>query len=112
MGGRMPQATLTTDSPLDYSSRPAPAGSRFRYLVWAVGVLVVGGMLIAVMLPSLCRSGETANRIKCASNLRQIGQAINLYAQTHGGQYPPSLAVLPSVEDIDADAMICPSSND
>jgi prepilin-type processing-associated H-X9-DG protein len=69
-------------------------------------------MLVAVMLPSLCRSSETANRVKCGSNLRQIGQAIAFYAQKHGGQYPPSLAVLPSFEDITSDVMICPSSND
>jgi prepilin-type processing-associated H-X9-DG protein len=69
-------------------------------------------MLVAVMLPSLCRSSETANRVKCGSNLRQIGQAIAFYAQKHGGQYPPSLAVLPSFEDVTSDVMICPSSND
>jgi type II secretory pathway pseudopilin PulG len=42
-------------------------------------------MLIAALLPSLCRSSETANRVKCASNLRQIGQAIALYARDNGG---------------------------
>ena len=81
-------------------------------LVWAVGILVIGGMLSAVMLPSLCRAREPANRVKCGSNLRQIGQAILLYAQAHGGQYPPSLAVIPSVEDVTAEVMVCPSSND
>lgn len=89
-----------------------PRKSRARYLVWVVGIVVVGGMLISAMLPSLCRSSETANRVKCGSNLRQIGQAIGLYAQEHGGQYPPSLAVLFSTEDITAEVMICASSND
>jgi prepilin-type processing-associated H-X9-DG protein len=86
--------------------------SGIRYLVWAVGILVIGGMLISVMLPSLCRAREPANRVKCGSNLRQIGQAIALYAQGHGGQYPPSLAVLFSTEDISAEVMICASSSD
>ncbi len=91
---------------------PAGRGSGSRFLVWAIGIVVIGGMFSAVMLPSLCRSTETANRVKCGSNLRQIGQAILLYTQAHGGQYPPSLAVLPSAEDITAEVMICPSSND
>jgi prepilin-type processing-associated H-X9-DG protein len=107
----MTQATTRSSTPLTYAP-PAPPRSRFRYVVRAVGILVVGGMLISVFLPSLCRSRETANRIKCASNLRQIGQAITLYAQEHDGHYPPSLAVLPSVEDLSAEVMTCPSSND
>ena len=112
----MSQATLTNNRPVDDlpldNVAPVRRGSGFRYLVWAVGILVVGGMLISVMLPSLCRAREPANRVKCASNLKQIGLAITLYAQKYGGQFPPSLAVLPSVEDITAEVMVCPSSND
>ena len=29
-----------------------------------------------------------ANRVKCMSNLRQIGQAMKIYAFDNGGQYP------------------------
>jgi prepilin-type processing-associated H-X9-DG protein len=37
-----------------------------------------------------CRSGtrQPANRVKCASNLRQIGQAMLLYANDNSGKYP------------------------
>lgn len=107
----MSQASLTSGGPLDYSTT-APTGSFGRYVAWAVGVVVIGGMLVSVMLPSLCRSSETANRVKCASNLKQIGLAISLYAKDHGGQYPHLLAVLPSEQDITAEVMTCPSSND
>jgi prepilin-type processing-associated H-X9-DG protein len=107
----MSQAALTSGGSLD-NVTPARRGSVVRYLVWAVGIVVIGGMLIAVMLPSLCRSRETANRVKCAANLKSIGQAISLYAQDHDGHYPASLAMLPSVQDISADVMVCPSSND
>jgi prepilin-type processing-associated H-X9-DG protein len=45
--------------------------------------------LIAVAMLSCQRHhGERADRIKCASNLRQIGQAIRLYADENGGAYP------------------------
>jgi len=107
----MSQATPRLDGTAG-NVTPGPRRSRARYLVWAVGIFVIGGMLIAVTLPSLCRASETANRVKCGSNLRQIGQAITLYAQDRGGQYPPSLAVLLSTEDITAEVMICASSND
>src|SRR5207253_10164014 len=34
------------------------------------------------------RAKETANRAKCASNLRQLGQAVVVYAGDNKGQYP------------------------
>ncbi len=39
-----------------------------------------------------CRSRETANRVKCASNLRQIGQALTLYQNDNDGTYPRTRA--------------------
>lgn len=68
-------------------------------------------LMTSVMLPSLNRARETANRVKCASNMRQIGQAILLYANENKGNYPPDLGTLIRTEDITADAFICPSSN-
>jgi prepilin-type processing-associated H-X9-DG protein len=69
-------------------------------------------LAISILLPSLCRSSETANRVKCASNLRQIGQSIQIYAESHGGQYPDSLATLLLTTDLAAECLVCPSSND
>jgi prepilin-type processing-associated H-X9-DG protein len=54
-------------------------------LLVVIGILA---LLVAFMLPSLCRSSETANRVKCSSNLRQIGQAMLLYANDNHGHYP------------------------
>jgi prepilin-type processing-associated H-X9-DG protein len=108
----MPDAPTTRLQSLAYAGPLQRRRSGRRILVWTVGIIVIGGMLVSVMLPSLCRAREPANRIKCASNLRQIGQAIAIYAQDNGGQYPPSLAVLLAHEDITAGVMLCPSSND
>jgi len=89
-----------------------PRRSAGRLLVWAVAIIVIGGMLISVLLPSLCKAREPANRVKCAANLKQIGLAITQYAQENGGHFPPSLVVLMKHEDITLECLVCPSSND
>ena len=65
----------------------------------------------SILLPSLNRARETANRVKCASNERQIGQAILLYSNDHRGKYPPDLGTLIKEEDITPEVFTCPSSN-
>ena len=69
-------------------------------------------MLGSILLPNLCKSSETANRAKCASNLHQIGLAILLYQQDHGGAYPDTLGRLVETEQIGAEVFVCPSGND
>ena len=61
--------------------------SAFTYLDLLV-VLCLIPLLVVACYPSTCRSRETANRVKCASNLRQIGQAMLLYAEESGGAFP------------------------
>lgn len=58
------------------------------------------------------RSRETANRVKCASNMKQIGLALLLYSQANDGQLPDSMLELPLHVDITSDVFCCPSSND
>jgi len=73
----------------------------------SIGVAAVS---VSVLLPSLSRAREQANRIKCASNERQIGQAILLYTNDHNNKYPPDLGSL-LVEDISPIVFICPDTN-
>src|SRR5205807_6302953 len=63
-------------------------GQRGFTLVELLVVIGIIALLISILLPSLNRARETANRIKCASNLRQIGQALLLYAGENKGNYP------------------------
>jgi prepilin-type processing-associated H-X9-DG protein len=77
-----------------------------------LGLLVGPVVLIAILLPSLNRARETANRVKCASNMRQIGQAMLLYANDNMGKYPPDLPTLLKNEDIAASIFLCPSSGE
>jgi prepilin-type processing-associated H-X9-DG protein len=68
-----------------------------------------GGMLL---LPRLTVCGESATRVKCASNLRQIGQALALYRNEYGGANPSDWATLALGEpEISLDVWRCPLSD-
>lgn len=69
-------------------------------------------LLVVCLLPTLGRPREPAQRIKCASNLRQIGQGILLYCNDHGGEYPDSFATILVNEDLTPGVLICPDSDD
>jgi prepilin-type processing-associated H-X9-DG protein len=88
---------------------------RSRRLLVLLG-LGLGVLLVtAFLLSSLCgggRSYELADRVKCASNLRQISQAIALYANDHHGAYPDTFATILLTEDITGQCFVCPSTND
>jgi prepilin-type processing-associated H-X9-DG protein len=51
-------------------------------------------MMISILLPSLNRAREAANRVKSASNLRQMGQGMFLYSNENRGKFPPDSATL------------------
>ncbi len=77
--------------------------------------LVIGipALLIAIMLPALAQAREGANRVRCASNMRQIGLALVAYRNANQQINPPDLAALWSQQSqLTGSTFVCPSGND
>ena len=67
--------------------RPPRRPSAFTVTELLVVVAIIG-MLIALLLPALARARDLALQTVCASNLRQVGIALQEYSNEFAGQYP------------------------
>ena len=59
-------------------------------LVELLVVIGIIALLISILLPALSKAREAGNTIKCAANLRAIGQGITDYVAEYRGKLPPS----------------------
>lgn len=65
--------------------KPLTGGFTLIELLVVIGII---GMLAALLLPALSSSKQSARKAACLSNLRQIGIAIQMYADDHAGRIP------------------------
>ncbi len=68
-------------------------------------------LMLAILLPSLARAREMANRANCSNNLRQIGLAEIMYANDNKGQFAPDIATLMSTQGLEPNVLTCPSAD-
>ena len=90
----------------DYArTRPTP-----RWLIVVLAALAVA--IVSFGVWHVRAANERERRERCALNLRQIGQAILIYANEHRNRYPDSFTTLSrSAQAIDAALFLCPSSD-
>lgn len=107
-------AVVTGIVALARAGRPGVGGRGLAVAGISLGVVgfLVSTLLVSILLPSLNRAREQANRIKCASNLRLIGMSVQVYASANGGKLPDTLEQLVASGELAPDALVCPTSND
>jgi prepilin-type N-terminal cleavage/methylation domain-containing protein/prepilin-type processing-associated H-X9-DG protein len=65
-------------------------------LVELLVVIAIIGMIVALLLPAVNMARESARRVNCQSNLKQVGLAMESYLILHRDKFP-EMAMLPSV---------------
>jgi prepilin-type N-terminal cleavage/methylation domain-containing protein len=76
--------------PLKLIRQPVRSGFTLIELLVVIAIIAI---LAAMLLPALARAKETARRISCTNDLKQLVSAAIMYVDDNAGRFPPRSSV-------------------